>query len=212
MKKYLILCYLFLFISLVVSAQHINEKKATLFKEEVDSFRYKLYKDLDKISDENLINYTFENADSLIASIDNCCSSHEKEIINYRLSRLKQFSGRQTPDLKNYKEKTDINTELIHKNKELQAYMPFTKLLFIDPFQHIRFFNNYFIASNSSVKEVTVYNIRNMIASPFISMQRIFSTEWEITLNTYHQIIQFRYEYKKGEIIDIKVYELKGQE
>ncbi len=203
--KYL---YTLLLLTISITAYTQNNEEAKSFEYKLEEFRFSLYEELDKVADENIMNFQFDEKDSLVLMINDFCSKYSKEIIEYRGFLLNKYSDRSMPDLDNYN-KVDINSELMIQT--IKGNIPLTDLMLINPFVLMDLFKNMY-ASRKSVQDLAKDNIKSQIAMPLISAKKINSTQWEIMENSYSKIHKFTYDVEKGEMLSFEVFERKKKE
>lgn len=175
-----------------------QNKKNRQFERKLFAFRYSLYEDLGKMSDEKLLN-VFRNdfkdiPDSTVKKVKRFYEHHQQDIQAYKLYRLKQLSYNEP-----IKEKTLLKGT-IKKRKEMNEIMQkflgskaLYNLLTIDPLYQVNLYASAILSRKLSATQLAAQSTRDNIAQALIYARKLNKNEWELWLDKYHYVFRFVY-------------------
>lgn len=201
--------YLIIVLSVFIVFYSYGQEKE--FERELNKFRYNLNYELEKYDDEKIYKLNFSKNDSLIVLIDHFISENKGKIKTHREHILESYED--NPDFKfdiTAYEKADfseINNNLDDFN--LDANVPLSKLLWIDPITEVSTFKTIYYSRNRGAVKLAVFNTKANITSSLIKTRQLNNHQWEIIDNSYDIVGRFIYDLNKGKVTNVEIFERK---
>lgn len=197
-----------IFLSLTLQFAYAQEKnKITDFEQKLNVFRFSLNKELDKVSDDKITDFSFNSNDSITIVVDDFLTKNQKEIEAYRTYLLEQYMAYPSVDFDLYTPLETNATEIIHSLNTVSNSL--FKLVNINPINEVDLCKTLYFSKEKKVSELAKHKLRESITSHLIKTRKIDSNQWEIIENSYNMVGKYIYDIKKGKVIDFQLFERK---